>query len=120
MPFALIKRASFAWLLLFASFALVGCDAFTQTPMPVDLTTQTSRLGKGRAVVLYNRLDKPLTVTVVQERKGADEKVIKEGQVTLNPQKPTEIGWVAGWRWEDGDIIRIYHDSYIPIAEQMK
>jgi len=83
---------------------------FVKPTVPVVVSFRDSRWGQGKVAIFSNQTANRLTITVKVESK--QQKQEKSGNIDLEPNGRTEIGWLEGWKFESGETIDITHPDY--------
>jgi hypothetical protein len=91
-----------------------GCKDSGKPNMPVKVITRQSIVGEGVVAQFHNETAHQLVVHVVLEDSNQSNK--KSGELVLQPNGMTEIGWVEGWKFTAGDTIKISHPDYKTIT----
>ena len=87
-----------------------GCGDISKPDMPVKVITRESLAGEGLVAQFHNELPNRIVVYVVLENTEVGDK--REGNLSLEPNGMTEIGWLEGWKFLPGETITISHDNY--------
>ena len=78
--------------------------------LPVEVGYRKSMIGQGYVVVIKNISPQSLAVQLdLRDSRGANK---KQGSKNLLPDQIFEIGWLEGWEFKAGDVIKISKSEY--------
>jgi hypothetical protein len=78
--------------------------------LPIQVGYRKSLIGKGYVSIIQNKSKQPLALEIDLRDRNANNK--KMERKTLAPNQKIEIGWVQGWEFESGDVIKISNPNY--------
>jgi len=82
----------------------------TKPELPVKVNYRQSMVGKGYVAIIKNMAGQPLAVEIDLRDPSAANK--KRELKTLNPNKELSIGWLEGWEFKAGDVIKISNPEF--------
>jgi len=78
--------------------------------LPIKVGYRPSFVGKGYVVLIENISDKNLSVEIYFRDINTHN---KRGSFKIEAKKTITIGWLEGWDFKDGDVIKISHPDYM-------
>lgn len=101
--------------LMLTGCGLCGCGAdgprqFLKPTVPVVVSFRGSAWGVGKVAIFSNQSPNRLTISVKFENNKLNQQ--KTGNIDLDPNGRTEIGWLEGWKFESGETIEISHPDF--------
>jgi len=98
--------------LLWAILLLAGCNQLLKPPLPVEVAYRKSLVNEGYVAIFQNQSDKYLEIEL--EALDPTTNIKKVGRFDLDAYSKMEVGWLQGWKFRSGDIIKIYNAGYRP------
>lgn len=78
--------------------------------LPISVAYRESILGKGYVAIIQNDLNSKITIEITLRDHASNNK--KSQTIEFLPNQMQEIGWMEGWEFSLGDVIRVSHPEY--------